>query len=333
MTRRRITVPDLYASLSRLIAQVPRGRVTTFGDLGEALGTLRAARWVAEYVGNHEHDTSCNCHRVIRRTGELGGYFTGDTSDKAAVLHKERIDVDRGLVDLERYGFDRFRSRKPLQRLLRLQDELRDEINLKPYREKPKLVAGVDLSYEKKSPGQPCYACATYAVVETRKLDLVRSHTIRRRVKFPYISGFLSFREAPILLQLLDYVRKREPLAKVILADGNGIMHPRRVGVATFLGVIANVRTIGIAKTFLCGTMEGDDSTPASTPRAIRLDGRKVGYVLGSNDASRPVFLSPGNRVSLANALSITRGLFAKHRVPEPIYHADRISREAIKGT
>ncbi len=269
---------------------------------------------------------------MIRRTGELGGYFTGNTKDKAALLQEERVDVDRGLVDLERFGFDRFRTRKPLWRLLRLQDELRDEINLKPYRAKPEFVAGVDLSYEKRSPGQPCYACATYALVETKKLELVGSHTVRRRVKFPYIPGFLSFREAPILLQLLDYVRKRELLAEVILVDGNGIMHPRRVGVATFLGVTANVRTIGVAKTFLCGDTEGDDSIPASTPRAIRLDGRKVGYAIGNNDASRPVFLSPGNRVSLANALSITRSLFAKHRVPEPIYHADRISREAIKA-
>lgn len=327
---RRITIPDLHASLNRLLAQIPRGHVTTFGDLGEALGTVRAARWVAEYVAHQVH---CNGHRVIRRTGELGGFARGDESAKAELLRKEGVEVDDGTVDLERYGFNKFRSRKPLQRLLRMQDELREEISLKSYRAKPEFVAGVDLSYEKKSPGEPCYACATYAVVETKNLQLVGSHTIRRKVKFPYISGFLSFREAPILLQLLDHVRKREPLAEVILVDGNGIMHPRRVGVATFVGVTANVRTIGVAKTFLCGNLEGDDSIPASTPRAIRLEGRKVGYSIGNTDASRPVFLSPGNRLSLTNALSLVRSLFADHRIPEPIYHADRISREAIKAS
>ncbi len=332
MTRSRVPIPNLYAALAKLVAQIPRGCVTTYGDLGEALGTVRAARWVAQYLTDHDHTDDCNCHRVILRTGEVGSYVTGDPSDKATLLRKERVDIEAGQVDLVRYGFADFKSRRPLKRLLRLQDEFREEINLVPYRGKPAYVAGVDLSYEKKSPGEPVYACATYAVVGTKKLQLENSFTIRKRVKFPYISGFLSFREAPILIQLLNLVRQQEKLAEVILVDGNGIMHPRRVGVATYIGVSENVRTIGVGKTFLCGQIEGDDDVPASTPRAIQLDGRKVGYAVGNTDKSRPVFVSPGNRLSLTNSLNITRSLFADHRIPEPVFHADRISREAIKS-
>ena len=312
-----------------MLSQIPRGRVTTYGDIAESLGTISAARWVGEFMANHDHDADCNCHRVVRRTGEVGIYVTGRADEKTVLLNHERIRIKDGVVDLRRHGFAEFKSRKPLTRLLRMQQEIRDNIKLSSYREKPTLVAGVDLSYEKKAPGEPCYACATYAVVETNKLKLVGSHTIRRKVKFPYIPGFLSFREAPILFDLLDKVKKSESLADVILVDGNGILHPRRAGIATFIGQHTDTRTIGVGKSLLCGSVE-DDGSPAATPKPIRLDGRQVGFDVGNTDESRPIFISPGHRITVRSALRVVRSMFDDHRVPEPIFHADRISRQAI---
>ena len=328
----KLSIPNLYAAVRQLIDKIPRGRVTTYGDIAEALGSVSAARWVGEFMAHHQHDKKCNCHRVVRRTGEVGLYVRGDVSRKIAELMSERVDVDDdGVIDLKRYRFSEFKGRRPLARLLRMQDEIRDQLKLTAYRAKPKTVAGVDLSYEKKSSGEPNYAFATYAVVEPRRHALVSSHTIRRRVRFPYIAGFLSFREAPILFDLLDEVLKREQLADVILVDGNGLLHPRRAGIATFLGVHYDVRTVGVGKSLLCGTVE-DDGSPAATPKPIRLDGKQVGYAVGNSDKSSPIFVSPGHRMTVKSSLRVVQQMFANHRVPEPIFEADRISRNAVKA-
>ncbi|MFK7817500.1 MAG: endonuclease V [Planctomycetaceae bacterium] len=327
---KRISIPNLYAALRKLLDQIPHGRVTTYGDLAEALGSISSARWVGEFMAHHEHEADCNCHRVIRRTGEIGIYVTGDPNEKSQKLREEHIDVGDTTVDLERFGFTQFKSRFPLKRLLRLQNDIGSKLVLKGYRPRPDFVAGVDLSYEKKSPGAPSYAFATYAVVETRRLKLVDSVTIRKRVKFPYIPGFLSYREAPILLDLLDKVAKTSPLAEVVLVDGNGILHPRRAGIATFLGVQTDIRTVGVGKSLLCGTVE-EDGSPADVPKPIRLDGKQVGYAVGNNADSSRIFVSPGHRMTIKSSLRVVCELFGSHRIPEPVFHADRISREAAK--
>ena len=327
---KRVSIPNLYTALRKLLSQIPRGRVTTYGDLAEALGSISAARWVGEFMAHHEHDSDCNCHRVVRRTGEVGKYVGGKSDEKIERLRSERVDVFDETVDISRFGFDEFKSRAPLKRLLRLQNEIREQIVLKGYRPKPKFVAGVDLSYEKKPPGAPSYAFATYAVVDTQKLKLVDSVTIRRRVKFPYIPGFLSFREAPILIDLLETVAKTEPLAEVILVDGNGILHPRRAGIATFLGVQTDARTVGVGKSLLCGSVD-EDGTPADVAKAIRLEGKQVGFAIGNSAESSPIFVSPGHRMTIKSSLRVVRELFGVHRIPEPVFHADRISRSAVK--
>lgn len=326
----RVPIPDLYAALRRLIAQIPAGRVSTYGDLAEALGSVRAARWVGEFLSAHDHSESCCCHRVVRRTGEIGLYVSGDPAEKIARLREDSVIVEDGRVDLQRVGFTGFRSRKPLRRLVRLQEELHGLTRLSSYRRTPEIVAGVDLSYEQKSPAAPGWACATYAAVDTRRLQLADTCTIRRRVRFPYIPGFLSFREAPLLLELLDQVAATGPLADVVLVDGNGILHPRRAGLATFVGVHGQARTIGVGKSLLCGTVGRVDPVTGAQP--VRVDGDHVGYAIAAGRGSRSVYVSPGHRLSVSNSLRLVRGLFAGHRVPEPIFHADRLSRLAVKS-
>ena len=91
-----IDIPDLPLQLRELLEQVPAGRVTTYGDLAEALGDVAAARWVGSYLLDHPHDGDCPCHRVVRRTGELGLFITGDEADKQRRLTADGVPVSDG---------------------------------------------------------------------------------------------------------------------------------------------------------------------------------------------------------------------------------------------
>ena len=318
-------VPNLYEALPRLIAQIPRGQVTTYGDLAEALGSLAAARWVGEFLILHPHDGGCPCHRVVRRTGEPGLYISGNPNEKIDRLRAEKIDVDNGRIDLERFGFNRFTSDRPLQSLTEFQAGLPERILQEAYHGVPELVAGVDISYPAARE-----AVGAYVLVDSASGRLVWSSTVRQRVTFPYIPGFLSFRESPLMLALLRQAKSQGQLAEVVFVDGNGILHPRRAGIASHLGVMSGVRTVGVGKKLLCGRVDLDDM-PEAEPRPVFFDGDVIGMAVKSRATSRPVFVSPGHRIDSPSAVRLAIALFHGHRVPEPIYWADRVSRQPEK--
>lgn len=314
-------IPNLYEELPRLIAQVPRGRVTTYGDLAEALGSLAAARWVGGFLLDHPHDEQCPCHRVVRRTGEPGQYISGDQSEKIHRLRAEAVEIHNGRIDLARFGFSRFASDRPLQKLADYQNTLPDRILQQPYGGVPELVAGVDVSYP-----APREAAGAYVLVESASGQLVWSLTVRQPVMFPYIPGFLSFRESPLMLELLRQAESQGRLAEVVFVDGNGILHPRRAGIASHLGVTSGSVTVGVGKKLLCGRVDLDDM-PARDSRPVVSDGEVIGMAVKSRATSRPVFVSPGHRIDVTAAVRLANALFHGHRVPEPVYWADRVSR------
>ena len=238
-------IPDLPEELNRLLDQVPPGQVTTYGALAGALGNRIAARWVGHFTLNLPHHDQCLCHRVVRATGELGRYIAGDTREKAKRLEAEDVRVESDVVDLARFGFDpgRFVGPRPLERLQRYQEELTAKVSLRASRKMPTMIGGVDVSYP-----APDEGIAGYALVELESGQVVWSTTVRRGIGFPYITSYLAFRELPILLSLLKVVREAGRMADVLLVDGSGILHPRRAGVASHLGVVASVPTIGVTK-------------------------------------------------------------------------------------
>ncbi len=136
-----------------------------------------------------------------------------------------------GSVDLERYGYSDFTGDRPLEELADYQNRLAAKVSLRPRRKVPRLVGGVDVSYISPEEG-----VAAYALVEVATGELLWSTTIRRAVRFPYISSYLTFRELPLLIELIDEVRAQDRIAPVILVDGTGILHPRRAGIASSLG-------------------------------------------------------------------------------------------------
>lgn len=162
------------------------------------------------------------------------------------------------------------------------------------------------------------------AVAETGPdLDLVRSVMACRPTNFPYVPGYLSFREAPAILAALALLPNRPDL---LVVDGQGIAHPRRFGIACHVGVLADLPTIGIAKSVLVGRFEPPGpERGAWTPMVHRRE--VVGAAVRTRTGVAPVYVSVGHRIDLEAAVDWTLRLSPRWRLAEPVRLADRISR------
>lgn len=326
----RIKIPDLRSALDELLRQVPRGRVTTYGDLARALGDVAAARWVATCLLDPGALATGATHRVVRRDGALGEFATGQATDKVRLLAAERILVQDQFVDLQRYGFKDFVSSRPLRRLARSQDRLASKLLLRAPADFPRFVAGVDVSYRAREPEGEERGVAAYALVDVERAEPIWSLTIERPILFPYIPGYLAFRELPILLELLKLARQSGRLADVVLVDGNGILHHRRAGIASQLGVAAGLATIGVGKSLLCGSVDLEGMRQGEM-RPVVHEGNPVGLALKTSPRGRPIFVSPGHLVDVPFAGDLATRLIRRSRIPVPIAYAHAISRSAAR--
>jgi deoxyribonuclease V len=173
---------------------------------------------------------------------------------------------------------------------------------------------------------------ATYAEVESQTGQIAWSHTLSQPIRFPYIPSYLAFRELPLLLALAKEVQQLRDLADVLIVDGSGIAHPRGAGIATMLGIVQGIPTIGITKKSLFGTVDlAGLEFPSERP--IYEGAKRIGHAtLPSEDCTKPIFVSPGFRVSVARAAELVRPFLGRYRLPDPIYWADRLSRQAAKS-
>ncbi len=322
-----LTLPDLIRCLEELLAQVPSGRVTTYGSLAEGLGSAAAARWVGHWMMHHDHGPGCPCHRVVRADGSLGLYVTGNADEKAALLRGEGVSVeDESVQEFSERVFRTFRSARPLIPLREMQEELGQKVSLRGRTTMPGTVAGVDVSYSEN------HGTGAYVLWDVRQQELIWSTTVTQEVTFPYITGYLAFRELPLLLALMDAARTARRLGDVVIVDGSGLLHPRGVGIACHLGVLTDVPTIGVSKKLLCGDVD-IAAMAAGESRAVVQDGHERGRALRATGGSaRPIFISPGHRISAAMAERVVRGQLLGRRLPEVQYWADRLSREAARA-
>ncbi len=199
-----------------------------------------------------------------------------------------------------------------------LQDKLRDRVILKDRRGPVRRVAGCDVGFENSRQ----IARGAVAVLAADSLDLVESKLCRRPVAFPYVPGLLSFREVPVLLDALESL---ETPPDLILCDGQGIAHPRRFGLACHLGVLTDIPTIGVAKTRLIG--EHQEPGPRKGDWSPLMDGREmIGGVLRTRTGTRPLYVSPGHRVTLRTALRRVMDCVTGFRLPETTRWADRLA-------
>lgn len=179
-------------------------------------------------------------------------------------------------------------------------------------------IAGVDVGFE--DAGAVTRAAAVLLDADT--LAPLSEAIARVPTSMPYVPGLLSFRELPALLAALQQL----PLAPdLVFVDGQGIAHPRRLGIAAHLGVVTGLATIGVAKTILCGTHAPVGPDPGD--RADLIDrGDHIGVVLRSKSRCRPLIVSPGHRVSLGRAPELVLRYVTGYRLPEPTRLADRLA-------
>jgi len=195
-----------------------------------------------------------------------------------------------------------------------IQQSLRKRVSLADRPGEVQLAAGLDCSYEKAR--SAIHAAAV--VLTVPDLDIVERRAVTRPVTFPYVPGYLSFREAPALCAALDALRATPDL---ILCDGQGIAHPRGLGLASHIGVLYDAPTIGIAKSRLCGTHRAVGLRKGSSC-ALKLDGRTVGYVVRTRDGVKPLYVSPGHAVSVETARRWALRLVGRYRLGEPTRQA-----------
>jgi deoxyribonuclease V len=144
---------------------------------------------------------------------------------------------------------------------------------------------------------------------------------------FPYVPGFLSFREIPALLAALNNLKDTPDL---LFCDGQGYAHPRRFGLASHLGVLLDRPCIGCAKSILIGTHGPLKEKVGSWTelKDEKADGETIGAVVRTRDATRPVYISQGHRVSLRTAIDLTLQVTGQYRIPRPTRVADQFTRE-----
>ena len=187
-----------------------------------------------------------------------------------------------------------------------------------------KLVAGVDIS----APDKTGKARASAIVFSYPRLELIEVKAIKKEVTYPYIPGLLSFREAPLIIAACDTL-KSDP--DIIIVDGQGIAHPRRIGLASHLGLLWNKPTIGCAKSRLCGTHDMPSIERGDYTYLID-QGEIIGAVLRTRYGVTPVYVSIGHKIDLQEAIAWILNCCDGKRLPEPTRLAHIVASNNTKG-
>lgn len=199
-----------------------------------------------------------------------------------------------------------------------IQQELASEVITSDQLTTVQYVAGVDVGFTESG----TITRAAVAVLSFPNLQLQEYALAYRPTTFPYVPGFLSFREVPAVLEALE---KLSITPDLILCDGQGIAHPRKFGIACHLGVLTNIPAIGVAKSLLVGKhSELSDQRLAWQPLIYR--GETIGAVLRTRTGVKPVYVSSGHRVSLTTAIDYVLRCTTKYRLPETTRWADKLA-------
>jgi deoxyribonuclease V len=195
------------------------------------------------------------------------------------------------------------------------QARLRERMIVVPLEPLPRFVAGADCAFSNDK--QTIFAAAVVYDRETQQIIEVAHAT--RPAEFPYVPGFLSFREGPAIKQAVGALRHE---FGAILFDGQGFAHPRRCGIASHLAIELDVSGVGVGKSRLIGEFADPASKAGST--APLMDGdEQIGVVLRTQKGIRPVFVSVGHRVDLDSAIELVLACCTCYRIPEPTRQAD----------
>lgn len=205
-----------------------------------------------------------------------------------------------------------------VEEALQVQRQLRDQVIIEDRLGPIEYVAGVDVGFEEDG----AVTRAAVAVLRLSDLQIQDQAIARRPTTFPYITGFLSFREIPAVL---DALAKLETPPDILLCDGQGYAHPRRLGIACHLGLLTDIPSIGVAKSWLIGKHDPlPEERGAWQPLHDR--GEVIGAVLRTRENTKPLYISSGHRISLTTAIDYVMRCTPKYRLPETTRWAHKLA-------
>ena len=197
-----------------------------------------------------------------------------------------------------------------LRKLEEEQVRLAKKVVLKDDATEPKTVGGCDEVYIDDA------VIAVIVVLDYRTQAVVDKAYAVQQLKFPYISGFLSYRLAPAFIEAVGKLQKKPD---VLMVNANGILHPRRFGLASHLGLSLDLPTLGVAKKLACGTVEEGK---------VMIDGHVCGIRLQTKEFAKPMYISPGHRITLKGARKVFDDCLRKGKLPEPLRIAHKIANK-----
>jgi deoxyribonuclease V len=206
-----------------------------------------------------------------------------------------------------------------------LQGELAKEVDTSSPLPTWRSLAAADVSFDRG--GEVLFAAVVVVLAET--FEVVERVGLASPARFPYVPGLLSFREAPALFEAFDRLKTRPD---VVLCDGQGIAHPRRLGIASHLGLRLELPTVGCAKSRLCGHF--DEPGPNRGDRSPLIDkGQTIGAVLRTRARVAPLFVSPGHRCDQESAVALVLATTRKYRLPIPSRMAHEYVNEVRRAS
>lgn len=191
-----------------------------------------------------------------------------------------------------------------------IQKQLAGQVSKQSEFTEPQLIAGVDIS----GPDRQGVARGAVVVLRYPELTLIERRVAEQKLTFPYVPGLLSFREAPLITAACEHLSLTPDL---IIVDGQGVAHPRRLGLASHLGLLLDTPTIGCAKSRLCGSHDEVGLEPGCHTELIDY-GEVVGAVLRTKANTNPLYVSIGHKIDLESALKWVMSCCRGYRLPEP---------------
>lgn len=306
---------NLFEYTYGLVRQIPDGMISTYGAVAQALGDIRAARAVGRMMNQNPDPDNMPCYKIVHSDGRLGGFGRG-IDDKIRRLKKDNISVKDGhIIDFHHVLFDDFKTDYPLKKLRQEQIELSKKVKLKDDFMEIKTVAGIDVAYPKNEFEDVCGICI---VMDYKTKQTIEEKIVFAKTYFPYISTYLSYRELPVVEKL---IKNLESKPTVLMLDGNGVLHPYGIGLASHTGVVLDIPTVGVAKNLLYGRLENN---------IVRIGDKKRGYALFPSERVRkPVYVSPGHKISFETSLDVVKHLNL-YKIPEPLRQAHILAKKNI---
>lgn len=299
--------PHLYITVLEALCRIPPGKVTTYRDISTALGDVIASRAIGQIMRTNPFPEKYPCYKVLNSDGSLGGYSLG-VEKKLSRLKMEGIEVkEQRVVNFEKYLADISELRIPpfLSSLRRMQEYLVNKVSLTTENKNIRYVAVFDLAFLEGPPDVEIGVGCAYDLIDKKLLGVGIS---LMPIYVPYIPTYLAFRELPAVLGCLSALKKHVHGFDVLILDGQGILHPRGLGIASHIGVLTNIPSIGVAKSLLVGKV---------LERWVHKGGLKYAPIIHANRVAgfivvrdnKKIVVSPGHKFSPEDALEFIAGL------------------------